>query len=88
MDLLRRQAGFWAAVGACLPDAGQRSAAEAEEGGGRGGDAAWRMAAEASALQLMAVDAFAHQRAPDGEALPSPWSRCMHATSCVTGAHP
>ncbi len=80
VELLRQQPGFWEAVAACLPErpsgdeAGARSGAEQgddadEERGepGGGADAAWRLAADAAALQLLALEAYAQPRSPDGE---------------------
>lgn len=55
-------------------EAGARSGAEQgddadEERGepGGGADAAWRLAADAAALQLLALEAYAQPRSPDGE---------------------
>ena len=73
VELLRQQPGFWEAVAGCLPErpsgdeASARSGAEQGEPGG-GADAAWRLAADAAALQLLALEAYAQPRSPDGEA--------------------
>lgn len=68
VDLLRRQPGFWASLAGCLEDSeGARAGKREGEGDAEGADAAWRLAAEAAALQLLSVEAFAAQRGPDGE---------------------
>jgi hypothetical protein len=77
VEVLRAQGGLWGAVAGCLPEAAQRSLlldASDLDGGDEEparvwearSDGAWRLAAEAHALQLLSLDAFAHRRATGG----------------------
>lgn len=73
VEVLRRQPEVWQHIAACLPDTAQRNLALADaldQDGGSDGEAeqaeawegsagvAWRLAAEAHALQLITFDAF------------------------------
>ena len=55
VEVLRRQPDFWNRIMACLPVAGN---VEAEVQEHRAADA-WRLSAEAAALQLLTLEAFA-----------------------------
>ncbi|BDA41474.1 probable Nucleoporin NUP188 homolog at N-terminal half [Coccomyxa sp. Obi] len=79
VELVQAQPGMWQAVAGCLPEAAQRSlqlsAPDLDDGDEdppeaweARSDGAWRLAAEAAALQLLALDAFTQRRDSGGEA--------------------
>jgi hypothetical protein len=84
VDMLRRQPGFWASLAGCLEDGDAVVKSGKHEGGGdaEGLDAAWRLDAEAAALQLLSVEAFAQQRSPDGDTrVVSAW-KTLYSSLC------
>lgn len=88
MQLLRSQPGFWSAIVACVPESLQRTleldddAQNPVEFWSRRIDVAWKLASEAAALQLLALEAY---RNPQSR--PRVFPSHSFAKSVISGMH-